>query len=85
MQVPSNVSNPEPQPEPEPSYKERRPVTLLATLGLIAVTGGAVAGLVYDSVVNGNPPSIAQLGTLATLGFGGLLALSGSRANGGDK
>lgn len=67
---------------PEPTYKERRPVTLLATIGLIGVTGGAVAGLVYDSIVNGNPPSITQLGTLATLGFGGLLALSGNKTKG---
>ena len=71
-----------PDENTEPTYRERRPVTLLATIGLIGVTGGAVAGLVYDSIVNGNAPSIAQLGTLATLGFGGLLALSGNKQKG---
>lgn len=65
--------------DPEPVNKDRRPAMLLATLGLIGVTGAAVAGLAYDAVVNGNAPSIAQLGTLATLGLGGLLALSGNK------
>lgn len=68
----------------EGNYKQRRPVTLLATIGLIGVTGAAVGGLVYDAIVNGNAPSISQIGTLATLGVGGLLALSGTKTN-GDK
>lgn len=57
--------------------KSRRSTALLAALGLVAITGGAVAGLVYDAIINGGAPSIAQLSTIATLGVGGLLALAG--------
>lgn len=62
-------------------FKERRPVTLLAALGIIAIAGAAVGGLIYDLAVNGNGQSLTQLGTLATLGLGGLLALSGTKNN----
>lgn len=59
--------------------KTRRSATLLAALGLIAVTGGSVFALGYDAVVNGSSPSITQLSTIATLGVGGLLALAGAQ------
>lgn len=77
--MPEEITTSEPD---EGSYKQRRPVTLLAALGLIAVTGAAVGGLVYDLAVNGNANSLTQLGTLATLGVGGLLALSGNKQKG---
>lgn len=63
----------------ELEVKERRPVTILAAFGIIAVSGTAVGGLVYDLVVNKSSQSLTQLGTLATLGLGGLLALSGTK------
>lgn len=66
-------------PDRDGNYKARRPVTLLAAFGLIAVTVGAVGGLVYDLAINGGTASLTQLGTLATLGVGGLLALAGNR------
>lgn len=59
--------------------KSRRPAALLASLGLIVITGGAVGGITYDLVVNGNAQSLTILSTLATLGMGGLLALSGTK------
>lgn len=63
--------------------KSRRPAALLATFGLVAITAGAVGGLVYSVIVNGDQQSLVQLGTLGTLGLGGLLALSGGKANNG--
>lgn len=75
-----------PEETPDPgTYRERRPATLLAALGLIAVTSGAVGGIVYDLAINGNSVSLTHLGTLATLGMGGLLALAGGRNNGESK
>lgn len=59
--------------------KSRRPAALLAAVGLIAITGGAVGGITYDLVINGNAQSLTILSTLATLGMGGLLALSGTK------
>lgn len=59
--------------------KHRREAALIASLGIIALSGAAVGGLVYDLVINGNQTSLTQLGTLATLGLGGLLALSGGK------
>lgn len=67
------------------AYKERRPITFLAAFGLVVITAGAAGGIAYDLVVNGRSESLTQLGTLATLGLGGLLALAGARgSNGGS-
>lgn len=68
-----------PEIDPNAFVKERRPVTILAAFGILLITGASVGGLIYDLAVNGNAGSISQLGTLAALGLGGLLALSGSR------
>jgi hypothetical protein len=68
--------------DPNAFTKERRPVTILAAFGILIVTGGALGALVYDTVINGNPQSLTQIGTLATLGLGGLLALSGNKSKG---
>lgn len=62
--------------------KTRRHAALIATFGLLMVAGGATAGFIYDVVVNGNGSSMTQLGTLATLALGGLLAISGSKQKG---
>lgn len=68
-----------PEDEPDTVIKSPRPAALLAALGLVVITGGAVAGLVYDLAINNSAQSLTQLGTLATLGVGGLLALAGAR------
>jgi hypothetical protein len=68
--------------DPNAFTKDRRPVTILAAFGIIAIAGAAVGGLIYDVTVNGGTTSLTQLGTLATLGLGGLLALSGTKRNG---
>jgi len=62
--------------------KSRRPAALLAALGLIAIAAGAVGGLIYNVVVNDGSQSLTQLGTLATLCVGGLLALAGAKEKG---
>lgn len=62
--------------------KTRRTTAVLAALGLIIITSGATAGLVYDIVFNNNQQSLTQIGTLATLGVGGLLALAGAKREG---
>lgn len=58
--------------------KTRRTSALLAALGLLGVTSAAVGGLIYDVAVNKSSQSLTQIGTLATLGMGGLLALAGA-------
>lgn len=68
--------------DPSAFTKERRPVTLIAAFGILVITGASVGGLIYDLAVNGNAGSLAQLGTLAALGLGGLLALSGNKNKG---
>lgn len=75
MPEPVNI----PEIDPEAFKKERRPVTILAAFGILIISGGAVGVLGYDVVINGNPQSLTQIGTLATLGLGGLLALSGNK------
>lgn len=77
------VYDPNPQPNVPAngngSDKDRRPPALLAARGLVVISGGAVGGLIYDLAVNGNQQALTQLGTLATLGVGGLLALAGAK------
>jgi hypothetical protein len=70
--------------DPNAFLKARRPVTILAAFGILVISGAAVGGLIYDLAVNGNQQSLTQLGTLATLGLGGLLALSGNKSKNGD-
>jgi hypothetical protein len=60
--------------------KTRRTASLLAAMGLVLITGGAVGGLVYDLTLGDNSEqTLTQIGTIATLGVGGLLALAGAR------
>lgn len=68
--------------DPAAFTKDRRPVTIMAAFGIMAIAGAAVGGLVYDLVLNGSQQSLTQLGTLATLGLGGLLALAGNKNKG---
>lgn len=62
--------------------KQRRPVTMLATLGIVSVALGSVGAIAYDAVVGGNGGSVTQLGTFATLAIGALIALSGGKKSG---
>lgn len=48
-------------------------------LGLIVVTGATVAGLCYRAVIEGDGQAVTTMGTIATLGIGGLLALAGAK------
>lgn len=65
--------------DPNAFTKERRPVTIIAAFGIMVIAGSAVGGLIYDLAVNGNAQSVTILGTLGTLGLGGLLALAGNK------
>lgn len=62
-------------------HRPARSLAALAALGLVAVTGMAVAALCYVLVIAdpGNAQVLSQLGTLATLGVGALVALAGAK------
>lgn len=62
-----------------PEDRERREVAILATLGLIGCTVGAVGGVAYGVIVNDGDAAV--LGTIGSLGVGALATLAGARAS----
>lgn len=64
--------------------KQRRTTALMAALGLVVITGGATAGLVYAVILKDSTQALTTLATIATLGIGGLLALAGAKHSGGE-
>lgn len=65
-------------PEEKPA-KTPRSVQVLAALALLFISGGAVASVAYDSIVNNDEASTVLLGTVATGGLGALIVLSGGK------
>lgn len=60
--------------------RNQRPSALIATIGLVGVAGGSVAGLVYALVLGAADTasqSATTLGLVATGAVGGLLAIAG--------
>lgn len=65
---------------------ERAPrgVQLTAALGLLAATGVAVGGLVWEVTYSGSETALTLLGTIATAGLSGLLVLAGAKRGEGS-
>lgn len=61
--------------------KAPRPMAIIAVVATSAVTGGAVAALGYDLIVNGSETAAANLGQLSALGLGALVAVAGAGKN----
>lgn len=59
--------------------RPRRAGHVLATLGLVVVTAGAVGGLIWGAVVQDDASASTTLGLIATTGIGALAILAGAK------
>lgn len=66
------------EPEDRKSTKTSREVLMISVVGLVGITAGSVAGLVYGVILNGE--SSAALVSIASLGVGSLSAILGGAA-----
>lgn len=62
--------------------KAPKELAIIAAIGLIGITGGAVATMAWDVVVNAGSP--AALIGIASTGLGGLLTIVGAKKIGGS-
>lgn len=69
----------QPEYEYEPVLRSDRPPGWLVTVALTGLTGACLGGLIYAVLFDGpgTESALTTLGTLATIGLTGLLALAG--------